>query len=111
MISRSLGPEFGGSVGIVFSLANIMAGAMNVVGFAETCRDLMRDHKTKIIDADTNDIRIIGCAVLLLLACIVLVGVDFEIKAQVVLLVVLTAALVNYAVGTFLTPTLVQRSK
>ena len=41
MISRSLGPEFGGSIGIVFSLANAVAAAMYVVGFAETVRDIM----------------------------------------------------------------------
>ena len=41
MISRSLGPEFGGSIGVVFSLANAIAAAMYVVGFAETVRDIM----------------------------------------------------------------------
>ena len=41
MISRSLGPEFGGSIGLIFSLANAIAVAMYVVGFAETVRDIM----------------------------------------------------------------------
>ena len=46
MISRSLGPEFGGAIGIVFSLANAVAVAMYVVGFAETIRDiLLVSHK------------------------------------------------------------------
>lgn len=39
MISRSLGPEFGGSIGIIFSLANAVAVAMYTVGFAETVQD------------------------------------------------------------------------
>lgn len=41
MISRSLGPEFGGSIGIIFSLANAVAVAMYTVGFAETLRDML----------------------------------------------------------------------
>lgn len=41
MISRSLGPEFGGAIGIIFSIANAVAVAMYVVGFAETVRDVM----------------------------------------------------------------------
>ena len=41
MISRSLGPEFGGAIGIIFSVANAVAVAMYVVGFAETIRDIL----------------------------------------------------------------------
>lgn len=42
MLSRSLGPKFGGSMGVVFALADAVASAMNVVGFAETVRDLLQ---------------------------------------------------------------------
>lgn len=41
MISRSLGPEFGGSIGVVFAIANAVGAAMYLVGFAETVRDIM----------------------------------------------------------------------
>ncbi|PIO59437.1 amino acid permease, partial [Teladorsagia circumcincta] len=51
LISRSLGPEFGGSIGLIFSVANAVGAAMYVVGFAETVRDLLKEGSLKIIDA------------------------------------------------------------
>lgn len=35
MISRSLGPEFGGSIGLVFYIGQVLNAGMNVVGFCE----------------------------------------------------------------------------
>lgn len=45
LISRSLGPEFGGSIGLIFAFANAVAVAMYVVGFAETVVDLLKVSK------------------------------------------------------------------
>lgn len=42
MISRSLGPEIGGPIGMVFSFANALACALNTVGFAEVVSDLLK---------------------------------------------------------------------
>lgn len=36
MISRSLGPQFGGAIGLMFTLANSVAVAMYIVGFCES---------------------------------------------------------------------------
>lgn len=47
LISRSLGPEFGGSIGLIFSFANAVAVAMYVVGFAETVVDLLKVCHTR----------------------------------------------------------------
>lgn len=42
LISRSLGPELGGSIGLIFAFANAVGVAMHTVGFAETVRDLLQ---------------------------------------------------------------------
>ncbi len=60
LISRSMGPEVGGSIGVIFSFANAVAAAMYLVGFAETVRDLMKEHQMAIFDNGPDDIRVIG---------------------------------------------------
>uniref|UniRef100_A0A914VQK0 Uncharacterized protein n=1 Tax=Plectus sambesii TaxID=2011161 RepID=A0A914VQK0_9BILA len=101
LISRSLGPEFGGAIGLIFSVANSVGAAMYVVGFAETVRDIMKANDWIIIDNDTMDVRIIGLVTCTVLMSIVFIGTSFESRMQLGLLVILTASLVNYFVGTF----------
>lgn len=54
LISRSLGPELGGSIGLIFAFANAVAVAMHTVGFAETVSDLMRVSRTLSINMNNN---------------------------------------------------------
>lgn len=80
MISRSLGPEFGGSIGLIFSLANAVACAMYVVGFCESMMDLLRSFGMQIIDGDIQDVRIIGSLTIVILLLIVVIGMEWEAK-------------------------------
>lgn len=41
LISRSLGPEFGASVGVVFAFANCVQAALNTIGFCSSLNDLL----------------------------------------------------------------------
>lgn len=36
MLSRTLGPEFGGSIGLIFFGGTVLNGAMSLLGFSET---------------------------------------------------------------------------
>ncbi|XP_063312691.1 solute carrier family 12 member 2-like [Pelobates fuscus] len=101
LISRSLGPEFGGSIGLIFAFANAVAVAMYVVGFAETVSDLLSEHGITIIER-THDIRIIGSVTVVLLLGISTAGMEWETKAQITLLGILVAALANFFIGTYI---------
>ena len=44
MISRSLGPEFGGAIGLMFTLANSIGVSMYIIGFCGSFRSLLVDQ-------------------------------------------------------------------
>ncbi|KAM8960637.1 solute carrier family 12 member 3-like [Pelodytes ibericus] len=110
LISRSLGPELGGSIGLIFAFANAVAVAMHTVGFAETVRDLLIEYNVVISDP-VNDIRIIGVITVTVLLAISLAGMEWEAKAQVVFFFVIMVSFACYIVGTFLPPTEEKQSK
>uniref|UniRef100_A0A8C7IK39 Solute carrier family 12 member 1 n=1 Tax=Oncorhynchus kisutch TaxID=8019 RepID=A0A8C7IK39_ONCKI len=110
LISRSLGPEFGGSIGLIFAFANAVAVAMYVVGFAETVVDLLKENNAIMID-ELNDIRIIGCISVVLLLGISVAGMEWEAKAQIGLLIILLVAIVNVFVGTGIPASTDKKSK
>ncbi|XP_055477104.1 solute carrier family 12 member 3 isoform X3 [Psammomys obesus] len=101
LISRSLGPELGGSIGLIFAFANAVGVAMHTVGFAETVRDLLQEYGTPIVDP-TNDIRIIGVVTVTVLLAISLAGMEWESKAQVLFFLVIMVSFANYLVGTLI---------
>uniref|UniRef100_A0A8C4H2H9 Solute carrier family 12 member 2 n=1 Tax=Dicentrarchus labrax TaxID=13489 RepID=A0A8C4H2H9_DICLA len=101
LISRSLGPEFGGSIGLIFAFANAVAVAMYVVGFAETVVEMLNDVDALMTD-ELNDIRIVGTLTVILLLGISVAGMEWEAKAQIVLLVILLGAIANYFIGSFM---------
>ncbi|CAJ1057596.1 solute carrier family 12 member 3 [Xyrichtys novacula] len=101
LISRSLGPELGGSIGLIFAFANAVAVAMHTVGFAETVTDLMREHGAVMVDR-TNDIRIIGVITVTCLLGISMAGMAWESKAQVLFFLVIMVSFASYIVGTIL---------
>ncbi|XP_018410915.1 PREDICTED: solute carrier family 12 member 3 isoform X1 [Nanorana parkeri] len=110
LISRSLGPELGGSIGLIFAFANAVAVAMHTVGFAETVRDLLRDYDSTIVDP-VNDIRIIGIITVVALLGISLAGMEWEAKAQILFFIVIMISFANYLVGTVIPATEEKKAK
>ena len=112
MISRSLGPEFGGAIGLMFTLANSIAVAMYTIGFAEALLDMFQayipswngivDHHYLETGFRTNDVRIIGCCTIVMILVLALVGMDWVTRVQKALLILLIASQVDFVVGTFI---------
>lgn len=76
-----MGPEFGGSIGIIFAIANAMDCSLNVVGFAQAVQDMMMEYGGVIIvDGGLNDIRIIGTLTLIFICAICGLGAKYETK-------------------------------
>lgn len=82
MISRSLGPEFGGAIGLIFSVANAIAASMYIVGFCESINDLLASFHVKIIDGGVNDVRVVGSVTLVVLFAICLIGMEWEARVS-----------------------------
>ena len=109
MISRALGPEFGGAIGLMFTLANSIAVSMYVVGFAESLLDCLQEYVpgwTGMVDHDlnfrSNDIRIIGSATLVLIMMLGIVGMEWVTRVQKLLLLLLICSQVDFVIGSFL---------
>jgi len=107
MISRALGAEFGGAIGLMFTLANSISVATYTLGFVDNLLDLIYDVTdfegiVATRDDRLNDLRIIGAPVIVLLLILAIVGMKWVTRVQKLLLVLLLLAQVDMLVGTFL---------
>lgn len=97
MISRTLGPEFGGSIGTLFFLANVVGCGLAVTGCAEGMVENFGPSGTfSQILPDGRWWRFLYCsaiATVILLVC--LVGAAMFAKTSVVILAIVTACLLS----------------
>ncbi|KAK8750030.1 hypothetical protein OTU49_015196 [Cherax quadricarinatus] len=106
MISRSLGPEFGGSIGLMFTVANSIAAATYIIGFCNSLQDMMKDYfnGSQIFDGGVNDTRLVGTITLIAVLALAIVGMDWVTRVQMGLLFLLIGAQVDFLVGAFMGP-------
>nr|CAD2144909.1 unnamed protein product [Meloidogyne enterolobii] len=103
LISRSLGPEFGGSIGLILYVANTVNASMNCVGLAEACVEVLKNSfNFSLIDGGINDVRIYASLICLILQLIIFVGTEFENRMQLALLGTICLTLISHLIGTFL---------
>ncbi|TGJ68799.1 hypothetical protein EYR41_004884 [Orbilia oligospora] len=103
LISRSLGPEFGGSIGIVFYLGYVLNTGMNAVGLVDC---IMNNYGIRAEDGtgalpDSFGWRYLyATGILILCTTICLLGSSIFAKASNLLLVILLAATYSIPIST-----------
>ena len=91
LISRSLGSEFGGAIGVVFYISQAISVALYVIGFTEALVSLVPTLESHFIGVAT--------AVNFLVFLCIYIGAGWTIKLQYFILAVLGLAIISFAVG------------
>lgn len=91
LISRSLGLEIGGAIGIPLYLSQAISVAFYVIGFTEAMASL--DFVAAL------DPRVVATVVALAFVVIAYVGADFALKIQYFILAILVVALISFFTG------------
>jgi len=104
LISRALGPSFGGAIGLLFFVAQAIATSLYVIGFAESLLNLLYQSALDepFMGDEMWDMRVVGIATCVMLLGVALIGVGWYAKCQVGLLVILVISIISVIIGTFL---------
>lgn len=100
LISRSVGPEIGGSVGILLIIAKAVSTALYVIGFCESLTKMIGPEGSLTGD-ELWDVRIYGTILTGILLGLTVRGVKWFVKTEMILLGTLVLAILWLILGTF----------
>lgn len=104
MISRSLGPEFGGAIGIIFFFGQILNSSLNVVGLVEPLLTNFNDTSgiiSKLLPTSPLYNFLYSSLLLLLCVGVALVGAELVAKTALALFITLFLSTISIPISTF----------
>ncbi|TWU20485.1 Amino acid permease [Novipirellula galeiformis] len=90
LISRSLGAEFGGAIGLVFFAAQALSVAMYVIGFTEALLTYLPEGISPTLVASLTNVAVFGC---------VAIGAGWTLKIQFLILASVLVSLLSFYAG------------
>ena len=96
-VSRSLGADWGGTIGVVFSFATAFSAVLQTFGFVEVVQWLMGSYK--ITPGGKWDIPIIGISLATAQVISISVSLTFDFYFQAVMSVVIAVSVVSILIG------------
>jgi potassium/chloride transporter 9 len=93
LISRSLGPELGGSIGLIYGSGQIVSGGLFIVGFTEALVQAFPSHWPKWVSGPWMKF-LYGVLMLTVLAIVCFIGADFFAKASLIIFFILLFSIV-----------------
>ncbi|XP_022163509.1 bumetanide-sensitive sodium-(potassium)-chloride cotransporter-like [Myzus persicae] len=100
IISRSIGPEFGASIGILLAFANTVSAAMNTIGFCVSLRSLLQSSNITLIDSNLA-FRGLGVVSIIIMSILCCIGMDREAEVQNALLIAIIVGIFNVIIGSY----------
>ncbi|XP_033641807.1 solute carrier family 12 member 9-like isoform X1 [Asterias rubens] len=110
MISRALGPEFGGSIGVMFFIANVFSSALYCIGFVEAIMDNFGIGGALLVDRQSGlpiDLWwpfLYSSIVLFFCLSVCLIGAGMFARTSFLIFLVVMATLVTVIVSFFTKP-------
>uniref|UniRef100_A0A667ZP21 Solute carrier family 12 member 9 n=1 Tax=Myripristis murdjan TaxID=586833 RepID=A0A667ZP21_9TELE len=102
MISRALGPEFGGSIGIMFFFANVCGSALYILGLVEAIISAFGIPEGRVMPSGYWWSVLYGTVLLFLCLIVCLVGAHIYAKATFIIFIVVMTALASIFISFFI---------